>query len=144
MMIRMLLLLLLAATPAVAEPIAPAAISVVDGDTIDVAPDRYRLVGFDTPEISTPRRRVGPDERALGMKASARLKEIIAAGGLDLQPVRCSCPDRKIADGTCNFGRKCGLLTANGENVGATLIREGLAKSFICGRTSCPKMPVWP
>ena len=112
-------------------------------DTIDVGPDRYRLVGFDTPEINTPHRKVGPEERALGLKAAARLRQIIASGRLDLEEVRCSCTDQKIADGTCNNGRKCGLLTVDGENVGAALIREGLAKSFVCWPTRCPKMPSW-
>jgi endonuclease YncB( thermonuclease family) len=146
LMFRVLFLLpfLFPAAPAFAEPVAPSAISVVDGDTIDVGPYRYRLVGFDTPEIRTPSRRVDAEEHALGIKASARLREIVAAGGLDLKEVRCSCTDAKIAAGTCNHGRKCGLLTANGENVGATLIREGLAKEFVCGPTKCPRMPKWP
>ena len=143
MVVRTIAALLLIATTAIAGPISSRDIRVVDGDTIDVGRDRYRLVGFDRPEINTPSRNVSPQERALGLKASARLKAIIAAGGLDLQEVRCSCTDQSIAHGTCNYGRKCGLLTVNGENVGATLIREGLAKPFVCGRTSCPKMPTW-
>jgi endonuclease YncB( thermonuclease family) len=44
-----------------AEPINVDTIAVVDGDTIDVGPQRYRLVGFDTPEISTPRRKASAD-----------------------------------------------------------------------------------
>jgi hypothetical protein len=45
-------------------------IAVVDGDTIDVGRVRYRMIGYDTPESSTPRRRVGPKERALAYKAT--------------------------------------------------------------------------
>lgn len=134
---------LLLAAPAYADPIAPASIRVVDGDTIDVGRDRYRLIGFDTPEVRTPSRKVESDERALGLKASARLKAIIANGRLDLQEVRCACTDKQIREGTCNHGRKCGLLTVNGDNVGAILIREGLAQAFVCGRTKCPPMPKW-
>lgn len=36
------------------EPIDASSIAVVDGDTIDVGPDRYRMVGYDTPEVRTP------------------------------------------------------------------------------------------
>jgi hypothetical protein len=42
---------------------------------------------------------------------------------------------------TCNFGRRCGTLQVNGVDVGATLISEGLAVRFVCGATSCPKLP---
>ena len=35
------------------EPISVTAISIVDGDTIDVGRDRYRMIGYDTPEVST-------------------------------------------------------------------------------------------
>jgi hypothetical protein len=34
--------------PTSAEPIAPGAVEVVDGDTIDAHGLKYRLVGFDT------------------------------------------------------------------------------------------------
>jgi hypothetical protein len=45
------------------EPIGVESIAVVDGDSINVGPQRYRLVGFDTPEIQT-RRRGGPNDCA--------------------------------------------------------------------------------
>ncbi len=48
-----------------AEPVSVDDISVVDGDTIDYRGERYRMIGYDTPEIQTPRRLVGPDEKAL-------------------------------------------------------------------------------
>jgi endonuclease YncB( thermonuclease family) len=59
-----------------AEPISVEAIAVVDGDTIDVGPHRYRLVGFDTPEIQTRRRQVSPDEKALAIIAKERFTEL--------------------------------------------------------------------
>ena len=37
-------------TATVAETISPASIYVIDGDTIDVDGNRFRLVGLDTPE----------------------------------------------------------------------------------------------
>ncbi|BAP82069.1 SNase-like nuclease (plasmid) [Bradyrhizobium diazoefficiens] len=52
-----------------AEPITAAEIAVVDGDTIDAHGQRYRMIGYDTPEVATPRRKVGADERAVAMLA---------------------------------------------------------------------------
>jgi endonuclease YncB( thermonuclease family) len=127
-----------------AEPISADAIAVVDGDTIDVGPDRYRLVGFDTPEIRTPRRKVSADERALATIASERLTELLRSGALELTEVRCSCPASKIGTKQCNIGRKCGVLTLDGKNIGATLITEELAVPYKCRKTSCPRMPDWP
>ncbi|MES0864970.1 hypothetical protein ABLN87_21745 [Ruegeria sp. SCPT10] len=58
----------------------------VDGDTIDHGDDRYRLVGFDTPETYRPQCAA---EKALGLKAKARLTELIETAGqikLVIQP----------------------------------------------------------
>jgi endonuclease YncB( thermonuclease family) len=127
-----------------AEPITPEEITVVDGDTIDARGARFRMVGYDTPEVSTPSRKVGAAERALALRAKARFSELLRSGSLDLTEVRCSCTDKKIQQGKCNRGRKCGILTLNGENIGKTLIAEGLALEFVCSTTRCPKMPDWP
>lgn len=127
-----------------AEQINVEAITVVDGDTIDVGPDRYRLVGYDTPEIKTPRRKLSADEKALATIAKERFAELLRSGPLDLTEVACSCPASTIGTQSCNYGRKCGLLTLNGKNVGVTLIAEELAVPFVCGKASCPRMPDWP
>ena len=60
-----------------AEPITPAGITVVDGDTIDARGARFRMVGYDTPETSTPRRKVGAAERTLALRAKARFTELL-------------------------------------------------------------------
>jgi endonuclease YncB( thermonuclease family) len=127
-----------------AKPINVNAIVVVDGDTIDVGPQRFRLVGFDTPEISTPRRKVSADERALASLARQRFVELLHSGPLDLTEVACSCPATTLGTKECNHGRKCGVLLLNGKNIGDTLIAEELAMPFRCGATRCPKMPDWP
>ena len=55
----------------------------------------------------------------------ARLRMSVSRSGLELTEVRCSF--RPGAQGTqsCNYGRRRGLLRANGEDVAR--IREGLA-----------------
>lgn len=131
-----------------AEPIEPSAIKVSDGDTIRANGERYRLVGFDTPETWSWRRVVPSHERALGKQARQRLKQLIADGGLDLSEVPCACTKqaRKHRDkeGRCRtHGRLCALLTVRGENVGVTLIKEGLAREFNCTATECPDQLPW-
>jgi endonuclease YncB( thermonuclease family) len=34
------------------------------------------------------------------------------------------------------YGRLCGTLKARGQDVGATLVAEGLARAYVCGRMS--------
>jgi endonuclease YncB( thermonuclease family) len=126
---------------ALAEPIAPGRIRVIDADTIRLdgkKPD-YRLVGFNAPDRGS--RAACATENTLASAASRRLREILAGGNIDLQRVPCSC--RAGTEGTkkCNQGRYCAILRVNGHDVGSTLIREGLATPFICGETNCPKLP---
>jgi endonuclease YncB( thermonuclease family) len=134
MIFRILALSLALTFAASAEPVNVNDISVVDGDTIYYHGERYRMIGYDTPEIQTPRRIVGPDEKALATIAKERFVELLHSGPLDLAEVRCSCPESKIGTEQCNNGRKCGLLTVNGQNIGEILIGEELAMPFVCGR----------
>jgi endonuclease YncB( thermonuclease family) len=128
------------AAAAAAEQIDPGQIRVIDGDTIRIdgqKPD-HRLVGFNAPET---RRAANETERELGGKATARLRAIVRAGGLDYTLVPCAC--RTGAEGTpwCNYGRPCGMPRSHGEDVGEILIREGLAVPFVCGEHSWPRTP---
>ena len=75
-----------------AEPISVDAIKVKDGDTINVGRDTYRMIGYDTPEVGTPRRRVSHHEKAVAMIAKNRFIELLHSGPLDLTEVPCSCP----------------------------------------------------
>jgi endonuclease YncB( thermonuclease family) len=127
-----------------ADPISANDINVVDGDTVDAHGQRYRMIGYDTPEIATPRRKVGPDERAVATIAKERFAELLKSGTLDLTEVPCSCSANKLRDGTCNHGRKCATISLNGRNIGDTLIAEELAVPYVCSATRCPPMPNWP
>ena len=139
-MLRTLFLLAILSVPARAEPIDPTDIRVIDGDTIRVYHQQpnVRLVGFNAPET---RHAECPAEFELGAKATRRLRNIVKAGNLTFEYVRCSCPDATQGTPSCNWGRDCGTLKANGRDVGAILIEEGLAVPFVCGATHCPKTP---
>lgn len=144
MIIRVLILLVSMVCLSHAEPITAGEITVSDGDTIVVRGESYRMVGYDTPEISTRRRKVGRDERAIARIATERFTELLKSGTLDLTEVPCACSAKARREGTCNHGRKCALLTLNGKNIGDTLIAEELAMPFRCTKSMCQKMPDWP
>ncbi|TQV69546.1 thermonuclease family protein [Aliiroseovarius halocynthiae] len=82
-------------------------------------PDRKRtarLVGFDTPETKDPG---CPGEKALGDKATARLRQIVKGADITMRH-----------DGHDKYGRELVRLSADGRDVGDTLIREGLALAY--------------
>jgi endonuclease YncB( thermonuclease family) len=116
-------------------------IDVVDGDTVRHRGRTVRLVGFDAPE--TGERSRCESERALGAKATSRLRDLVKTGPANIQLVPCACPPGMEGTPACNHGRACGVLTVGGRDVGAILIAEGLAKPFRCGATSCPKRVSW-
>ena len=119
----------------------PSEILVVDGDTIRVRGRTIRLVGFDAPE--TGNRARCPRERELADRATARLRDLVADGGIELRTVPCACAPGTEGTSACNFGRACGYLRARGRDVGSTLIAQGLAKPFHCGTYSCPPQSTW-
>jgi hypothetical protein len=122
-------------------PIESSGIEVLDGDTIRVGVEVYRLVGFDTPEGGLKAK--CEVERTLAASATFRLRQIVTGGGLDLERVKCSCRSDTEGTSVCNHGRLCGVLKARGKDVGAMLIGEGLAREYVCGRVSCPRRLSW-
>ncbi|RWN44689.1 MAG: thermonuclease family protein [Mesorhizobium sp.] len=121
-------------------PLLRSQFSITDGDTIrlDGTAKGTRLVGFNAPESIEPRCTLEAD---LGRRAKGRLTELVASAKLDLKMVPCSCPAGTEGTNRCNYGRSCGSLFANGQDVGDVLIAEGLAVPFVCGATSCPPTP---
>jgi endonuclease YncB( thermonuclease family) len=114
-------------------------VQVVDGDTIRVHGQQadIRLMGFSTPE--TVRARCDA-ERERGYTAMRRLRAIVESADLALQPVPCACPSNAEGPEACNMGRRCGILRANGWDVGERLIAEGLALRLACNGAACPQL----
>lgn len=105
-----------------AEPVPPATVRVIDGDTIDVRGELYRLVGFDTPETWEPRCAY---ERALGETATARLVELVGSGGL---------VELIVLPGRDRYDRGLARLFIGGADVKDMLIAKGLARTYNGGR----------
>ena len=98
---------------------ASASITVIDGDTVERAGVRHRLIGIDAPEISEAQ---CPKERALGRTAAQRLREMIeTAGKVDLWPE---------GDAKDTYGRQLSYLIIDGRDAGEMLIAEGLAHPY--------------
>ena len=115
-------------------------IEIIDGDTVRSGGSVYRLVGFDTPEAGM---NAGCEsERALAVKATQRLRQLVARGA-NLRRVSCACRPGTEGTRACNSGRLCGVLTIGGQDVAATMIREGLARAYRCSGTSCPPRGSW-
>jgi endonuclease YncB( thermonuclease family) len=78
MSFRTLFLLAILSMPAIAEPIDPGDIRVIDGDTVRVYHQHpnVRLVGFNAPETRNAECQA---EFELGSKATRRLRDIVRA-----------------------------------------------------------------
>jgi endonuclease YncB( thermonuclease family) len=124
-------------TPGTAQPLATHQVQVIDGDTIRVrGHDRdINLVGFSTPETARAHCDV---ERERGYAAMRRLRAIIESAQLELQSVSCGCAPGTEGTRACNDGRRCGILRANGWDVGERLIAEGFAVRYACSGANCP------
>lgn len=123
------------------KPGAPLSLSatqvqVIDGDTIRVngQHDDIRLLGFDAPQTVRARCDV---ERERGYGVMRRLRALIESSSLELQPAPCVCAPNTESTEACNLGKRCGILRANGWDVGERLIAEGLAARASCSGTSC-------
>jgi|ERR1700730_5539905 endonuclease YncB( thermonuclease family) len=123
-----------------ASSINPDDVRVIDGDTIRVfhKSPNVRLVGFNAPET---RRAQCEAERELGARATRRVRDLVRDGNLDFEFVACACSFGTEGMPSCNYGRRCGTLKANGRDVGEILVAERLAVPFVCGPTRCPPTP---
>jgi micrococcal nuclease len=109
---------LLLAVPAAAQIVA------VDGDTIKLS---IRLKGLDTPETDFAK---CPEERALGLKAKARLDALMKGKGVRVVPAITKA-GHLVTD---KYRRGLAVATVNGVDVATILVQEGLARPYTTGR----------
>lgn len=103
------LALLLLCFPAAAQ-------TVTDGDSLVVSGQRIRLHGIDAPET----KQICADGWPAGSLATTRLQAVVSG-----RSVVCEKRDQD------RYGRTVAVCRANGEDLGAILVREGLAWAFV-------------
>lgn len=94
----------------------PPEVRVVDGDTLEIDGDRWRLQGFDAPELGQTCRNADGGEWNCGQAATAALERLVSAGTV-------SCTD----SGQRSHDRIVGSCSAGGVEFGAALVLEGHA-----------------
>jgi len=91
---------------------------VVDGDTFRHRGVRIRIADIDTPEVRDYRCLA---EKALGDRATDRLRELLSAGPFQLRSID---RDEDV------YGRKLRIVMRDGRSIGEQLISEGLAQRW--------------
>lgn len=119
---RVVALAVMIATGASAERVDPAAIRVIDGDTIELDGQSIRLVGFDTPETWEPDCEY---ERALGALATSRLVDLVGSG---------MRVDVTMLPGRDRYDRGLARMFIGNVDVSDILTAEGLARPYKRGR----------
>ena len=95
---------------------------VVDGDTLWVEGVKVRVADVDAPETHGYK---CASEKALGDRATARLRQLVNSGTVTLAPI-----DRDED----RYRRKLRIVMVDGESVGESLVGEGLARRYEGGR----------
>jgi endonuclease YncB( thermonuclease family) len=93
-------------------------VDVVDGDTLRMGSRRIRLDGIDAPESAQTCEREGFAWRC-GEDATAALRRFVGT-----RPVRC------VDVGEDRFGRTLARCQVGWEDIGAWMVREGLAVAY--------------
>jgi hypothetical protein len=93
---------------------------MVDGDTLDVDGTRVRLFGVDAPETSQPCRDAKGAVWDCGEWVATRAREL-----WDGRPARCAVED------TDRYGRKVARCSVAGQDLGATLVAQGMALAYL-------------
>ncbi|GAA4815404.1 hypothetical protein GCM10023232_08910 [Sphingosinicella ginsenosidimutans] len=99
--------------------VAPAAVRVIDGDTIAIGDEHIRLFGIDAPERDQPCTLNG-QAIACGYEAGQILSRLIGSA----QP---SC----IARSTDRYGRTVAVCLVNGKDLGREMVASGWAVAFV-------------
>ncbi|MET1112281.1 MAG: thermonuclease family protein [Allosphingosinicella sp.] len=94
-------------------------VRVIDGDTFLHAGERIRIADIDTPEVHGR----CPYETALAARATARMRQLLAQGDFQLNPL----PSGRDRD---RYGRQLRIVTRSGRSLGDVLVAEGLARTW--------------
>ena len=92
---------------------------VLDGDTIDLGGQHIRLHGIDAPEADQTCLDANRQRYRCGAVATRALAALISSN-----PVRCVTRD------TDRFGRSIAQCFVDGADIGATLVRNGMALAY--------------
>lgn len=92
---------------------------IVDGDTLAFRDRKIRLDGLDAPEMGQSCRRADGSDYRCGIVARDELVRLTAG-----RAVQCR------ADGRDRYGRSLAQCEAQGRDLGATLVRRGLAVGY--------------
>ena len=109
---------------AATAPVRSGDIYMIDGDTADIGDQRYRLVGYHTPETYKPR---CDYEKALGTEATRRARELVRMAG-SVEIVELSGRDK--------YGLGLARMFICGDDIENILVSEGLARRYQGGRRS--------
>lgn len=111
------LALLLATLPA--GVFANSGVRVIDGDTIDLDGERYRIHGIDAPEAAQACKSADGSEWACGQAALHFLETIVSRG-----QVICEPREKDV------YGRWIAVCRAGDRDVGEEMVAAGLAWAF--------------
>lgn len=106
---------LLLAGPAAAEPPLSGTARIVDGDTLEIAGQKVRLLGLDAPEGKQVCQRDGRPWRC-GDASADVLRDIVAGRG-----VRCDVRGRD------RWGRSLAVCSAGNADLAREMVRRGMA-----------------
>lgn len=113
--------LALGAAPGLAQEVVSGPAKVIDGEIIQVGKMRVILWAVDAPE-RTQKCKVGTLDWACYEAATRGLGELIGSGEAD-----CTL----TADKPDVFGRRLGVCTSDGKDVGAEMVRLGYARAYV-------------
>lgn len=91
---------------------------VIDGDTVQIGPERIRLAGIDAPELAQTCQREGQDW-SCGRQARAALIALVAPGGI-------SCE----IGGSDRYRRLLGICSLGEADINGVMVSTGMAVSF--------------
>lgn len=113
-------LMLVPASETVARGDLVGAARIIDGDTIEIAGERVRLLGIDAPETAQTCGRGGGTPWRCGKSAARVLTKLVSG-----RPVSCN------SHGTDKYGRTIGVCFVGDLDINAEMVRSGNAWAYV-------------